>query len=283
MSQPICHCAGQGYRERVDAGVLCVSRGWLLSRCGGAGLLIGDLLAGVGWRLGLEAARPPHFWRRERKVLHLRRGGRSRGAGERVSRGLTDHDRAAGGREDRHEAEFQLGLAGFIPRNPDAVGIAQLGGLEMLRELVGCEDEFAVGRLAIAAELGVIVGIDDELPRDRHRLVRAAVEIDSSAKAACGRLADLIEEGGAPNDRHLDRRFVPNLLWFRLRPGPCFFGGLRISIAVRTDRERCQQNASKLAAALNCCHGWYLVQLCWWLRDQVWSRLRAGYLGIGGW
>ena len=140
--------------------------------------------------------------RRKRAIGYVGLVRRCGGAGKKVARGLPHDKRTAGGVEDGNEAELGLGSADGVPGNPDAVGSAKLGGRVMLGELLGREGEFSIGDFAVELRLVVVIGINDELPFDRDRLILGVVEVNTTAEAAGRHLAGLVEDGGAPQDGH---------------------------------------------------------------------------------
>ena len=75
----------------------------------------------------------------------------------------------------------------------------------MLRELFRRESELLVGNPAIDMRIVVVVGIDDKLTLDGHRIVLGIIEINSPTKAARGLLTSLIQHGRRPHDRHARR------------------------------------------------------------------------------
>lgn len=118
-------------------------------------------------------------------------------------------------------------------------------GRIVLGELLGRKGELAAGGLGKAPVLRVIVGVDNQLAFDRHRLVLRVVEIDPSAKAACRRLAGLRVHRIRPNRDQPRRGLVLRLLDFLVLAGPCqlvrhFFQAAEIHALAAGDESKCQ-------------------------------------------
>jgi hypothetical protein len=148
--------------------------------------------------------------RRQRKMFDLGGCVLGRGTGKQIARGLPHHQLAAGGGEDRHQADIDLGSADFVPRNPHAVARAQIRWTEMLRELFGREGVLAVGRLGVGCHplserLAVVVAIHHQLAFHGHCLVVSIVEVDPPAESPSGFFPSCIKHGGRPHGRQADR------------------------------------------------------------------------------
>ena len=139
--------------------------------------------------------------RRRRESLHLPRGRLRLRPRQQISRLLPNDQLPAGRGEHRHQADLGLLAAHLVPGHPHAVARAQFRRAVMLRELLGREGVFAVGRLAVAAVLAVIIGIHDELPLDRHGIVLRVIEVQPAAEPAGRRLARRIQHCRRPDHR----------------------------------------------------------------------------------
>lgn len=156
---------------------------------------------------------------RHERTLGRRFRGFGRFAGQDVDRLFAHHDLPAAGREDRQQADRLADAAHLVPGNPNAVGGAQLGGREVLGELLRRKNELAAGRLGWLAILRIIVAIDDQLALDGHGLVLRVVEVQPPAESASWPLARLGVHGLGPDGDHPHRKFVLALLDFLILAG----------------------------------------------------------------
>ncbi len=113
--------------------------------------------------------------------------------------------------------------ANLFPRQPDAVGVADLRFAVVFRKLLRREDILPIRPGVAGLAIGFIEGVDHKRPLDLDGVfLLAIVEHDPSAKAADWSLARLRQHGFAPQGHQLLglARFVvvkrPGLPDFRL-------------------------------------------------------------------
>jgi hypothetical protein len=167
-----------------------------------------------------------------------------------VSRLLPGQHAATGIAEYRQHRNIGLGTSYRIPGNPNAVGGANLGGAEMLFELLGREGEAFVRDLAGSLFVRVIESIHDQLSIDRDGFFFGVVEVDSPAKAARRCLARLRVHRWGPDHHHLHRLLEDRLFILVVSHPGKFAGeiGQRRLAAARGQEERGQQQPAKTDA-----------------------------------
>jgi hypothetical protein len=111
-------------------------------------------------------------------------------------------------REPNQQADLALRSAGGVPRNPNAVRVAERRLAVVLLELFGSEDVFAVGPGVLRIAVGFVEGVHLERPLhlDRLGIVRG-VKHQPPAEAASRTRAGRVQHGVGPHGRQLDRRF----------------------------------------------------------------------------
>ena len=113
------------------------------------------------------------------------------------------NDLAAFRAKNRIERNLLAAIAQFIPREPDAVGGADVALTKMMGHLLSRKDKLAVRRgTHFAVSCGVIESIADELTIDGNRSAVLVVEIDAAAEASHGSLPRLCIECFVPNSDH---------------------------------------------------------------------------------
>ncbi len=131
--------------------------------------------------------------------------GLGQGARQNVLRAFA-HDRllAAGRFESGQQPDLSLGPAHFIPRDPEAIGMAQVGLAVVFVQLVGQEDEFFLGHGHVRIFVGGVEGVDGKGPVDFDRLALALdIEHHPPAQAAHARPARLTQHGVGPDVGHV--------------------------------------------------------------------------------
>jgi hypothetical protein len=165
---------------------------------------------------------------------------------------LPHHDGSVGGGEHGNKGDFRVRSFERPPRNPNAVGSAQVGGTVVGGKLLGGEGVLAIGLFHSAQRIAapqfferVVVGVNQELPFHWNRVAGIIVEIDSSAEASGGGTPQRGHCGGGPKRGHASWLAVFALLQLRLGIGP---GHFRRQIpgraARRSQRHPCQQQRS---------------------------------------
>jgi len=121
--------------------------------------------------------------------------------------GLLPHDHMAGrSREDGHQADCFLVAARFIPGDPDAIRRAEARLAEVGSELFGGKGVLPRGNLGGLRLVRVVVGVDDQLPLDRHGLVHRVVKVKATAEAANRLAVGLEDHVRRPDSRQSSRR-----------------------------------------------------------------------------
>jgi len=139
--------------------------------------------------------------------LRVLRQGHRRGAAQGHPCLLADDRRAVGRLEPANQADVASGPTRFVPRNPDAVRVAELRLAVVLRKLLGRERVFSV-RPGVAKISPLFVeGVDDQRAVDSHRgIAVGAVERQAAAEASSAAMIRMLCLGVGPNGHHLGRR-----------------------------------------------------------------------------
>jgi hypothetical protein len=130
---------------------------------------------------------------------------------------LADHRGALFRFKADDQRDFLLKSARIVPRQPDAVGVADLGFTVMGRKLIPPKDVLAIGLVIVGLAAVLVEAVNDQRPFDLDRsLLLTFVEHQSSAEAANGRPTGLRQYGIAP-DSH-DSVRLPRLVVVFERP-----------------------------------------------------------------
>lgn len=109
--------------------------------------------------------------------------------------------------ESGDQADFRRRASHFVPRNPNAVGVAQIRFAVVLGEPFRGEDEFPGGPIVARPPVLFVEGVDDQcslnLGRGAFLLV---VEHDPAAESAGGSPAGAVMDRILPEDDHVTRR-----------------------------------------------------------------------------
>ena len=194
----------------------------------------------VGRRLGV-AGPAPGLWKSGPPEGKLRIGRRPRHAGKQL-RGRFGHHRAAGPRlESGDQRDLPLAPADLVPRQPEAVGVSQVGAAVVVRQLLRQEDIFLFGSGVVRIVAGPVECVDGERPVDDDRLIAfCGVEEKASAKPAHARPTVLVEHRVGPHRGHADRPF-------RLR-GACEPGRFALQLELGAAAQRTEQKRASSAA-----------------------------------
>jgi hypothetical protein len=117
-----------------------------------------------------------------------------RSARQDVPRLLADHHASLVGREARDQADLPLVSTRLIPRDPEAVRMAELRFAIVRGDLVFCEDEFPIGLYVARVAIFLVERIDDQCAIDLdRRLLPFGVEHQPPAEPACRRIVALVQ------------------------------------------------------------------------------------------
>lgn len=78
----------------------------------------------------------------------------------------------------------------------------------MAGELLGSEGVLAVGRFPLRLFCRIVIGVDDQLPFDLHRLIGLVVKVQAPAEASRGGQAGTNQDVGGPDGGHPNRCVV---------------------------------------------------------------------------
>ena len=149
------------------------------------------------------------FIRRQRREIAAPFGYRvlRRFARQHVDGLFAHHDVTGGRREHGQQRDRLADAAQRVPRNPNTVRRAQLGGGEALAELFRRKTETAAGCFGWRAVRQFLVGVHDQLAFDGDGLLLGVVEIQAAAETACRRLSGLAVHRIGPNRDQPHRDF----------------------------------------------------------------------------
>jgi len=125
---------------------------------------------------------------------------------QQVLRRLAHDGLAVGPYEDWQQADLFLGSTHLVPRQPDAVGGAEIIVAHVSGQLVRPKDILAIGRRLVqlaAAQLVVIECIHDQLALGLNRPMPLVVKDHPPAETPRRRLPGPIEHGVGPHGDHL--------------------------------------------------------------------------------
>lgn len=94
-------------------------------------------------------------------------------------------------REHGQQRDHRLEAGHFVPWQPDAVGITQIGDRVASGQLFVGKHEFSTGRLIWGFRSRIVEPVDDQLSIDGYRLVSFVIEVQSAPEAANGWVACL--------------------------------------------------------------------------------------------
>ncbi len=149
---------------------------------------------------------------------------------------------------DEHGEQGDLFLVApdLIPRDPDIVRCAQIRFTVVSRKLFGGKDILACWSVVGRFGRRVVVRIDDQFAVDGNHFAFGVVEVDSSAEAACRRLARMLVDRIGPHGDDPLRALVAGLL----------FGAATAATvsSVSSDEQPAAQSITRLhACQRDCC------------------------------
>lgn len=122
---------------------------------------------------------------------------------------VAHHHVATLGAEEGCERDIELRPARLIPRDPEAVGIADLGDAVVRIEILRLEHIFPFRLVPIDLEFrGVDKTVHHELSFDAARLVVLIVKVHPAAKATSRRIGGMRTDRIFPGDHHFLGHFV---------------------------------------------------------------------------
>lgn len=118
-----------------------------------------------------------------------------------MSRRLADDHSSLGfGLEADDQADFLVASAHLIPRQPHAIGMADLRLAVVGGQLLGSEDVLAVGFGVAGVPIRFVKRVDHDHPINFDRLlILGLIEHEPSAETAHRRLVGLIQDGVGPD------------------------------------------------------------------------------------
>lgn len=109
--------------------------------------------------------------------------------------------------ESGDQADFRRGASHFVPRNPNAVGVAQFRFAVVLGEAFRGEDEFPGGAIVAGPPVLFIEGVDDQCSLHLGRVAfLLVVKHDPATESAGGPPAGPVMDRVLPEDDHVAGR-----------------------------------------------------------------------------